>query len=391
MEEEQILTKKMINPVVYDHYSGIVYKDNPYVSNVFDLDFKDLEPVLDARAWNSLQKTQSKTAAVGSDPLKIADVFLGKHADTASQMFTDIKEVRKTRNASLAAAIITSKDYSLLQDVVVVSENPEFIDQGIVSGLFDEQAINQLSGKFRDFAHDLKWYRNIPEGKSPEPSFGSVSEVSFRLFKHGGAVAITDRARDVINGANIFSRLVNQLQEVKAVDENEMVVDEVESNTSNTEAGIDFGAMTGALSTNNPKGVIAEINNDFGNSTRPELRWDLFLTKSRVFSEYVTNTFVSGSPYVANIAQNPENGNISSGVPGFPSYVSWARADELELNTGKDGIAMNRSAIKKWRGPTRQYTITDPEKEYSKYTTKTHFAVDTIKPELVYLVTDIYA
>lgn len=381
----------MENPVVTDPVAGLILKDNPYIKNVFDLDFKDLDPILDARAWNSLKKDQSKTAAIGSDPLKIADVFLGKHADIATQMFSDIREARRTRNASLAAAIITSKDYSLLQDSVVVAENPEFIETGVVSGLFEETTINQISGKYRDFAHDLKWFRNIPEGKSPEPSFGSVSEVSFRLFKHGGAVAITDRARDVINGGNIFSRLVNQLQEVRLADENDMVVDEIETNTTNTEAGVDFGQMTGTASTNNPKGLIAEINADFGNSTRPELRWDLFITKSRVFSEYVTNTFVSGSPYVANPAQNPENGNISSGIPGFPSYVTWVRADEMALDSGKDAIAMNRSAIRKFRGPTRQYTITDPEKEYTKYTTKTHFAVETIKPELIYLVTDIYA
>ncbi len=381
----------MENPIVTDPVAGLILKDKPLIKNVFDLDFKEQEPILDARAWNSLQKNESKTAAIGSDPLKIADVFLGKYADTANQMFTDIKEAKRTRNASLAAAIITSKDYSLLQDSVVVAENPEFIETGVVSGLFEETAINQISGKYRDFAHDLKWYRNIPEGKSPEPSFGSVSEVSFRLFKHGGAVAITDRARDVINGGNIFSRLVNQLQEVRLADEDYMVVDEVESNTTNTEAGVDFGAMTGTASTNNPKALIAEINADFGNSTRPELRWDLFITKSRVFSEYVTNTFVSGSPYVANPAQNPENGNSSTGIPGFPSYVTWVRADEMSLDSGKDGIAMNRSAIRKFRGPTRQYTITDPEKEYTKYTTKTHFAVETIKPELIYLVTDIYA
>lgn len=381
----------MENPVVTDPVAGLILKDNPYIKNVFDLDFKDLDPILDARAWNSLKKDQSKTAAIGSDPLKIADVFLGKHADIATQMFSDIREARRTRNASLAAAIITSKDYSLLQDSVVVAENPEFIETGVVSGLFEETAINQISGKYRDFAHDLKWFRNIPEGKSPEPSFGSVSEVSFRLFKHGGAVAITDRARDVINGGNIFSRLVNQLQEVRLADENDMVVDEIETNTTNTEAGVDFGQMTGTASTNNPKGLIAEINADFGNSTRPELRWDLFITKSRVFSEYVTNTFVSGSPYVANPAQNPENGNISSGIPGFPSYVTWVRADEMALDSGKDAIAMNRSAIRKFRGPTRQYTITDPEKEYTKYTTKTHLTVETVKPSLVYNVTDIAA
>src|SRR6185436_20799770 len=113
MSEQEIYVKRMENPVVTDPVAGLILKDNPYIKNVFDLDFKDLDPILDARAWNSLKKDQSKTAAIGSDPLKIADVFLGKHADIATQMFSDIREARRTRNASLAAAIITSKDYSL--------------------------------------------------------------------------------------------------------------------------------------------------------------------------------------------------------------------------------------------------------------------------------------
>jgi len=52
---------------------------------------------------------------------------------------------------------------------------------------------------------------------------------------------------------------------------------------------------------------------------------------------------------------------------------------------------LNRNAIKKFRGPTRQYTVTDPEKEYTKYTTKTHLAVETVHPELIYEVTGIAA
>lgn len=388
MSQEEILTKKIENPVVIDHTTGVVYNDNFKVKNVFDLDFKSLDPILDARAWSRLPKDQSKTAAVGSDPLKISDVFLGKYSDLANQMFSELKTARKTRDQSLAAAIITSKDYALLQDTVVVAENAEIIETGIVSGLFEEQAINQVSGKFRDFAHDLKWYRNIPEGKSPEPSFGSVSEVSFRLFKHGGAVAITDRARDVINQGNIYSRLVNQLQSVRLADENEMVVEELESNTGNSEAAVDVGQRTGTASTNNPQAFLAEINADFGNSTRPEQRWDLFLSKSFIFNEYINNDFIKGAN-LPLISQEPQNGNVKTNIPGFPSYVSWALADELSSST--DAIAMNRQAIRKWRGPTRQYTITDPEKEYTKYTTKTHFAVSTLKPELIYVVTDIAA
>jgi hypothetical protein len=218
-----------------------------------------------------------------------------------------------------------------------------------------------------------------------------VSEVQFSVLKHGGAVAITDRARDVINSTNIFQRLVSQLQEVRLRDENLMVAQELESNTGNTEAGVDFGARSGTppASTTNPLALINELNADFGDSTRPDSRWDLFVTKGFIFNEYITNDLVR-NVYLNTIpSQVPQNGLDSSAVPLFPSYVSWVR--DNVISSSIDGWALNRSAIKKFRGPTRQYTITDPEKEYTKYTTKTHLTVETVKPALVYKVTNIAA
>jgi len=237
----------------------------------------------------------------------------------------------------------------------------------------------------------LKWFRNIPEGKSPEPSFGKVSETPFTVLKNGGAVAITDRARDVINGANIFQRLVGQLQEVRLQDENLMVTEEIESNTGNTESGVDFGARSGTppASTQNPLALINEINNDFGGTQRPDIRWDLFISRGFIYNEYITNDIVRNLYTQPIPQQTPQDLNVSSGVPGFPSYVTWVRDDTISNTT--DGWALNRTAIKKFRGPTVQYTVTDPEKEYTKYTTKTHLSVETVKPELVYQITDIAA
>jgi hypothetical protein len=380
----QDLVRKIQNPVVTNPKNGLVYKDN-LDTDVWELDWKNMEPILDGKTW-----AKSKSAST-NDPLKITDAFIGENAEKAKNMFTDIAEAKRTRSLSKSAAIITSLDYSLLQDAVVIAENVEVIETGVLSQQFEEIATVSVSGKYRDFANDLKWYRNIPEGKSPEPSFGGVSEVQFSVLKHGGAVAITDRARDVINSTNIFQRLVSQLQEVRLRDENLMVAQELESNTGNTEAGVDFGARSGTppASTTNPLALINELNADFGDSTRPDSRWDLFVTKGFIFNEYITNDLVR-NVYLNTIpSQVPQNGLDSSAVPLFPSYVSWVR--DNVISSSIDGWALNRSAIKKFRGPTRQYTITDPEKEYTKYTTKTHLTVETVKPALVYKVTNIAA
>ena len=380
----QDLVRKIENPVVINPKNGLVYKDD-IKTDVWELDWKNMEPILDGKTW-----AKSKSASV-NDPLKITDAFVGDSAEKAKSMFIDIAEARKTRSLSKSAAIITSLDYSLLQDAVVIAENVEVINTGVLSQQFEEIATVSVSGKYRDFANDLKWYRNIPESKSPEPSFGGVSETQFSVLKHGGAVAITDRARDVINSTNIFQRLVSQLQEVRLRDENLMVAEELESNTGNTEAGVDFGARSGTppASTQNPLALINELNADFGDSTRPDSRWDLFITKGFIFNEYITNDLVR-NVYLNTIPnQLPQDGLQSSNVPLFPPYVSWVRDDVISSST--DGWALNRSAIKKFRGPTRQYTITDPEKEYTKYTTKTHLTVETVKPSLVYNVTDIAA
>ena len=367
------------NQIVQNHKNNIVYKDLP-AFEVNELPFDSMEEIMDAKI---LYKTKSRTASItnGSDPYKITDAFLGKYADTAKNMITEIRTARQTRDKSLAAAIITSKDYGLLQDTVVIASQftPESIEVGPTSALFEEIGTTTFSGKWRDFAHDLKWYRNIPEGKSPEPSKGTSSEATFNVQKHGGAVAITDRARDVINSVDIFSRLVNQLQEVRLRDENLLVVEEIENNTGNSETGIDFSTAS-----SNPLAMINEIIADFGRT--PDTRWDTFLSKGFIRNWYNALDVIRGQ-----LAPIP-NQSVQQGamkVAGFPVEVTWVAEEDLSSSTA--GIALNRTALKKFRGPTRQYTITDQEKEYQKYTIKTHLAAKTVKPELIYNVTGINA
>jgi len=96
------------NQIVQNHKNNIVYKDLP-AFEVDELPFDSMEEIMDAKI---LYKTKSRTASItnGSDPYKITDAFLGKYADTAKNMITEIRTARQTRDKSLAAAIITSKD-----------------------------------------------------------------------------------------------------------------------------------------------------------------------------------------------------------------------------------------------------------------------------------------
>jgi len=102
------LVKKINNPIVIDPETKIVsklderqFKIAQY--NVFNLDFNNLEGVLDAGQWSRAVER----AAVNTDPLSITDAFTPEYQEKAKAMFSEIKTARKTRDQKLAAAIIT--------------------------------------------------------------------------------------------------------------------------------------------------------------------------------------------------------------------------------------------------------------------------------------------
>ena len=97
------------------------------------------------------------------------------------------------------------------------------------------------------------------------PSKGTGSTTTVNIQKHGGAVAITQRAQAVINNDNPFQRLVTQMGQKKLFDENDMIADVIEAVTATTYAGVDFGLRAGTppLSSTNPVDFLATTISTF--------------------------------------------------------------------------------------------------------------------------------
>jgi hypothetical protein len=380
------------NALVWNPQDHFIYLDDPY-TKAEDIIYDT--PIMNAKSWFAGNNTGSRTGGIPSqsqsqsesDPLKIVDVFVNNgtadtnFADKATDYFQNLHKARTTRDTSLAAGIITSKHYSVLQDSTVLGENAERILTGVLAGAFESVAVPNISGKWRTFEHDLKWFRNIPEGKSPEPSFGTASEITITVQKHGGAVARTERARDVINGANVYNRLISQLQDLRIKEENAMIAEEIESNTSNSITGIDWGARSSGVSTNNPVDKFNEFRSTFANKSRPA---DGFVSKWLGYAELFNNDYVKGTNQpIRSVGQGGFEVNEFPILGGITYYAD----DAISSTTA--GWLFSKEAIKIFRGPTRQYTVANPDTESEKYVTKSYMTPETVDSGLIYIVTGI--
>ena len=385
-------------PIAHNPKDHIIYADDPA------LEVPEYRiPLMDARAWTQATGkkgvgSDSAGGALQSDPLELSDIFFNNGSrpeynfeDISKTYLSRIHEAksipdrRKARDA--AAAVITSLDFADFQNTIILGENLEsqLVKEGVLKGLFQEIPTPNLSGKWASMDSDIRWTRNIPEGKSPEPSGGVGSVVSISVPKHGGSVAITQRAQDVINGDNPFARLVGILQRKRLEDENEMTAIEVESNTAHSITGVDFGSRSGTppVSQTNPADKIFEIEDTFEGLKAP---WTLFISRGKAYWELIQNDLVRG---VNNPL--PSQGTVQDQITSFPlaDGVRWARDRKVTSVTA--GWALNEIAIKEFRGATRTYTVANPDTETTRYVVKAHFLVETVEPTLVYTVTGITA
>jgi hypothetical protein len=375
-------------PTVWNPSDHILYVDDPYSKEpTYDI------PLMDCQAFMQQVGGESKAAATQQNQ----DVFFSNDKpeynfeDIANQYYDKIAQARaastRAEQKSKAAAIITSLDFADFQNQTIIGQNAETaIRTGVLVGLFQTVATPNLSGKWQSFTNDLKYYRNIPESKSPEPSKGVGAITTVAIQKHGGAVAITQRAEMVINNDNPFQRLVTQMGQKKLFDENDMVADEIEANTANSITGVDFGARSGTppASTTNPTDLLTSIITTFEALSQPV---NLFISRGFMFNEYVLNDIIRGG--VNNVPAS--QGNINEQVGSFPLLdgVRWARDNAITATTA--GWAMNDNAIKNFRGPSRNYTIADEDTETTKYVTKNYFLPKTMDTALIYKVTGIAA
>ena len=373
------ITKEYKNPIILNPVDKTIYMDN-------------LAPLDDSYVYsNPIVNTQvySRAASAKSnDEYSITDAFYNN--DTQETKFADMANELITK--SKAAAIITSKEYSILADATtLLGTQEEPTQQGILTQIFETVNTPTLTGKYRTFTDDLVYFTNLPESKSPEPTFGGASEVTVEVPKHGGAVAITDRARQVIAGADAeYRRLINRLQTKRARSESIIVRNAIEAiAATNNQTGVDFGATTGtpAVATYNPSLLLwPVIQNFFDGQNR---RFDTFLSNALPFYEYVGNYNTRGT-----VMSPPQSvpGNINQSIRSAPGLdgIRWF-VDNL-MTTLTEGYAIDSSmAGKNFVGPTRAYTVTDPDTETEKYVTKSHFECVIVDSTAIARVTGIQA
>jgi hypothetical protein len=334
--------------------------------------------------------TRSRAASTKVEQLDKSKELMGNRKYRDFESLLAIGQATAYAKAhSKAGAIITSLDYTDFQDTPFLGGNLETaIRTGILGSLFQTVNMPTLSGKWRAESNDLKYYRNLAESQSPLPSKGTGTVTTVTIQKHGGAVAITQRAQAVINNDNPFQRLVTQMGQKKLFDENDMIADEIESNTANTYAGVDFGLRAGTppLSSTNPVDFLTNTVTTFEALSQSV---NLFVSRGFMFWEYMFNDIVRGGA----LAGNPlgSQGNVNEQISPFPGLdgVRWARDNAITATTA--GWAMNDNAIKLFRGPSRNYTIADEDTETTKYVTKNYFMPETVDTTLIYKVTGIAA
>ena len=378
---ENIFMKSYKNPIIHNPEDHIIYQDNP--ARKLDDNYVYENPIMNARGF-SLAASSKDT-----DPLRITEVFYGEHADTANDFYSKLNKAKETGDRSLAAAVITSKEYTLLQDSAVLGQNEELIRTGILTQIFEEIAAPNLAGKWNTFANDVRYLTNLPESKSPEPTFGGVSQTTIEVPKHGGSIAITDRARQVINGADVFGRLVSQLLQKRSLSESIIVRTAIEGiAATNDQTGVDFGIRSGTppASTQNPIDLINTLINFF-DATRGS--WDTIVSKSFIFNEYSLNDIVRGGSVLNPLPQVGTVQEQSGPVPALQG-VTWFRDNLMSSSTNM--YVMDRTqAGKSFRGPTRAYTVTDPDTETEKYVTKSFFTTYIVDGTLIARVTGVAA
>jgi poly-D-alanine transfer protein DltD len=67
--------------------------------------------------------------------------------------------------------------------------------------------------------------------------------------------------------------------------------------------------------------------------------------------------------------------------------ITYYADDAISSTTA--GWLFSKEAIKIFRGPTRQYTVANPDTESEKYVTKSYMTPETVDSGLIYIVTGI--
>ena len=292
-----------------------------------------LHPVMDVKAWND---HTSRTASItpDSDPLMLSDVFYDTlvpghdftFQDMAKDVLQECQNSKLNGDRSRAASIITSKDFAAFQETVILGQNiTTAIRTGVLTGLFESVSVPNLKGEWASFDDGVKYFNNVAEGTTVEPSGGTGSITTVEVPKNEGAVAITDRAQMVINNDNPYTRLAAQLGQKRLENENAVVAAEIQSNTAHSFSGVDFGTRVSNLSTTNPIDFWTTTLNTWDGLNKQ--MFNLIVSKAFILNEYNNNDTVrgvgtAGGPPLQSTGNINES--VQTGVKGLAGNVRWA-------------------------------------------------------------------
>lgn len=357
-----------------------------------------LHPVMDVKAWND---HTSRTASItpDSDPLMLSDVFYDTlvpgqdftFQDMAKDVLQECQNAKLNKDRSRAASIITSKDFAAFQETVILGQNiTTAIRTGILTGLFESVSVPNLKGEWASFDDGVKYFNNVAEGTTVEPSGGTGSITTVEVPKNEGAVAITDRAQMVINNDNPYSRLSAQLGQKRLENENAVVAAEIQSNTAHSFSGVDFGTRTSNLSTTNPIDFWTTTLNTWDGLNKQ--MFNLIVSKAFILNEYNNNDAVrgvgtAGGPPLQSTGN--VNESVQTGVKGLAGNVRWATDNAITSSTAM--WIMWDGAIKIFRGPLTLFGVRKEEIEYTKTVLRAYMTADTMETDLVYTATGVAA
>ena len=355
-------------------------------------------PVMDVTAWN---EHTSRTGSITpeQDPLMLSDVFYDTMVpgqdftfqDMAKDVLQGFQNAKRNGDRSRAASVITSKDFAAFQETVILGQNiTTAIRTGILTGLFESISIPNLKGEWASFDNGIKYFNNVAEGTTVEPSGGTGSIITIEVPKNEGAVAITDRAQMVVNNDNPYTRLAAELGQKRLENENGVVAAEIQSNTAHTFTGVDFGARTSNASTTNPIDFWTTTLNTWDGLNKQ--MFNLIVSKAFILNEYNNNDVVrgvgsAGGPPLQ--ATGLVNESVQSGVKGLAGGVRWAADNAITSSTAM--WIMWDGAIKVFRGPLTLFGVRKEEIEYTKTVLRAYMTSETIEPDLIYTATGVAA
>jgi hypothetical protein len=356
-----------------------------------------IHPVMNVKAWNEHNQRTASITPEG-DPLMLSDVFYDTlipgtdmtFQDQAKNVLQEFTNAKRDKDIQRAASVITSKDYASFQETIILGQNIVNVRTGVLTGLFESISVPNLKGEWATFDDGIKYFNNVAEGTTVEPSGGTGSIVTVEIPKNEGAVAITDRASMVINNDNPYTRLSARLGEERLKNENAVVAAEIESNTAHTLTGVDFGTRTSMLSTTNPIDFWNTAITTFDGLNKN--MFNLIVSKAFILNEYNNNDVVagrgsSGGPPLQTMGN--VNESVQNGVPGLVGGVRWATDNAISSSTAM--WVLWDGSIKVFRGPLTLFGVRKEEIEYTKTVLRAYMTSETVEPDTVYQATGVAA